>query len=315
MLRSRGGHLTCPLFHKALPSWFYAAYPQYKVLLPVKTLCSLVMTFGLTLVVRAVEPNVRVLSDIAYLGADRAEKLDVYLPAPRATGVCLPALVWIHGGGFAGGAKNEARAIEICSTLAHHGYVAVSIDYGLHDAAWPQQLLDCKNAVRFLRANAVRYQVDPERIAVAGGSAGGFLALMVGFTADETALEPAAPYPDFPDAVRCVIDMYGPVTVRVLEANVPSKAARDVSVLDHLKKNSPPVLILQGRADPVADYRQSQKLAQALQASGAEHEMVLLDGVGHTFDWETWQKKPLPRDLRPVALAFLAKHLGAPRDD
>ena len=139
----------------------------------------------------AADADVRVTKDVAFLAAGRAEKLDVYQPAARADGRLHPALVWIHGGGWTGGTKNEARADNICRAAAMAGYVAVSIDYRLGDGAWPTNLFDCKNAVRFLRANAARYSVDPSRIGVAGGSAGGHLALMVALTAGTEGLEPA----------------------------------------------------------------------------------------------------------------------------
>jgi acetyl esterase/lipase len=275
-----------------------------------------------------------VVKDVAYLAPDRAEKLDVYLPAPPPAGKLSPAVVWIHGGGWTGGTKNEARAKEICTTLAGAGYVALSIDYRLGAGAWPVCLLDCKNAVRFLRTHAAEYHVDPARIAVAGGSAGGHLALMVGFTTGKDELEPAAPYAGVSSAVRCVIDMYGPTDLLTRKTTTPSGeptpmrklmgSSRTVfgatteddpllvaaSPVTHAAKGCPPVLVLHGRADPTVDFAQSEELVRVLTERGVEHETVYLDGIGHTFDWETWNKKPLPRDLRPVALAFLEKHLA-----
>jgi acetyl esterase/lipase len=241
--------------------------------------------------------------------------------------------VWIHGGGWTGGTKNEARAKEICTTLAEAGYVAASIDYKLGDAAWPTNLFDCKNAVRFLRARAAEYHVDPERIAVAGGSAGGHLALMVAFTAGQKDLEPEAPYPGISSAVRCVIDMYGPAnlaTRRVIDAkgnpgeprpqpesalrvfgakSEKDDALRLASPVMHVTPASPPVLILHGRADTTVDYLQSQELAGVLKQHGVAHELLLIDDVGHTFAWQMWGKKKMSRNLGPVALKFLAEHL------
>ncbi len=275
------------------------------------------------------------IKDVAYLAPDRAEKLDVYLPTPPAAGKLSPAVVWIHGGGWTGGTKNEARAKEICGTLTNAGYVAVSIDYRLGAGAWPTCLLDCKNAVRFLRAHASEYHVDLARIAVAGGSAGGHLALMVGFTTDKKGLEPDAPYPGVSSAVRCVIDMYGPTDLLTRKETTPNGeptpmrklmgSSRTVfgatteddpllvaaSPVTHAAKGCPPVLVLHGHADPTVDFTQSEELVRVLTERGVEHEAVFLDGIGHTFDWETWNKKPLPRDLRPVALAFLEKNLSA----
>ena len=278
----------------------------------------------------------RVVADVTYLAPDRAEKLDLYLPAPPAKGKRSPAVVWIHGGGWTGGVKTEGRAKEICTTLANAGYVAVSVEYRLGDGAWPTNLHDCKNAVRFLRARAADYHLDPDRIAVAGGSAGGHLALMVGVTGDLKEFEPAGaatPYPGVSSRVRAVIDLYGignlltrqetaddgtptgklraPGPAKVFGSADPAAAVyRAASPVTHITKSSPPVLILHGRIDKTVDYAQSEELARVLRQHGVPHELVMVDGAGHTFDFETWNKQPLSRDLRPVALAFLAKHLG-----
>lgn len=286
------------------------------------------------LVAQAAE-KVRVLSDVEFLEPGRVEKLDVYLPGSAGAGAAAdgkraPALVWIHGGGWMGGTKSESRAKEICTTLAEAGYVAVSIDYKVGAGAWPQNLHDCKNAVRFLRANADRYGVDPQRIAVAGGSAGGHLALMVAFTTGQAALEPTAPYAGFTSEVDCVINMYGitniltrrnvtaegvPTGERTPALRVFGAADRTAAVLriaspvTHVKPSSPPVLILHGRADATVDYLQAEELARVLKRENVPHELVLIDGVGHTFAFQTWGKKKLDRDLRPMVFAFLEKHL------
>lgn len=284
----------------------------------------------------AAEPAVQVTNDVAFLAPNRAEKLDLYLPAPPPATALSPALVWIHGGGWSGGTKNEARAKNVCTTLAEAGYVAVSIDYRLGAGAWPTNLFDCKNAVRHLRANAAKYRLDPKRIAVAGGSAGGHLALMVALTAGQKDLEPtgpATPYPDVSSAVRCVINMYGVTNILTRRAtdkqgipgeprpptesvfriygveSAESPVLRLASPVTHVSGKSVPILTLHGRADATVDYWQAEELARVAQERGARHEVVFLEGVGHTFDLQTWAKKPLPRDLRPVVLEFLQKHL------
>lgn len=297
----------------------------------------LLILLGRLTVMHAADSAPRVTTDVAYLAPDRKEKLDLYLPTPPPAGKLSPALVWIHGGGWSGGTKNEARAKNICGILAAAGYVAVSIDYRLGEGAWPTNLHDCKNAVRFLRAHAAEYHLDPARIGVAGGSAGGHLALMVAFTGGKAEFEPsgaATPYPGISSNVRCVIDMYGvthlltlqqtddhgrPTAPRALKPSslkffgADSETAdvlRLASPVTHVAKNSPPVLILHGRADPTVDHLQAEELARVLAQHHVEHELVLLDGIGHTFDFETWKKKPLPRDVRALALAFLARCLG-----
>jgi acetyl esterase/lipase len=298
----------------------------------------LVLSIGVVRAAVAAEPAVRVTTDLAFLAPDRAEKLDLYLPADPPPGILSPALVWIHGGGWRGGTKNEARAKNVCTTLARAGYVAVSVDYRLGAGAWPTNLYDCKNAVRFLRTNAAKYRLDPNRIAVAGGSAGGHLALMVGLTGGKAGFEPpagATPYPGVSSAVRCAINMYGitniltrrttdkqgnpgelrPFSESTLEV-FHAKSAEDpvlrlASPVTHVARNSVPVLTLQGKADATVDYLQAEELDRVARERGASHELIFLEGVGHTFDLQTWARKPLPRDLRPVVLEFLAKHMGA----
>ena len=285
----------------------------------------------------AAESALRITTDVVFLAPDRAQKLDLYLPAPPADGKLSPALVWIHGGGWSGGTKNEARAKNVCTTLAGAGYVAVSVDYRLGAGAWPTNLLDCKNAVRFLRANAAKYRLDPHRIAVAGGSAGGHLALMVALTAGQKELEPAdagTPYPGVSSAVRCVINMYGITNIltrrttdakgkpgelrqlaesslKLFGAESPeSPVLRLASPVTHVTKSSVPMLTLHGKVDTTVDYAQAEELERVARERGASHELILLEGAGHTFDLQTWSKKPLPRDLRPVVLEFLARHMG-----
>ncbi len=280
---------------------------------------------------RGGEAAIRVLRDVPFLAPGRAEKIDVFLPAPPPAGKLSPAVVWIHGGGWTGGTKNEARAKEICETLVNAGYVALNVDYKLGDGAWPTNLHDCKNAVRFLRVHAAEWRVDPERIAVAGGSAGGHLALMVGYTAGVQELEPGAPYPGVSSSVRAVIDMYGISDLRTRRETEPggkvlasvrapgpvavfgpaesAAVYRLASPVTHVSPATPPTLILHGDKDATVDLKQSQDLAAALARAGVPHELVVVPGAGHTFDWESWGKKPLSRDLRPVALAFLGRHL------
>lgn len=283
----------------------------------------------------AADPGFTVEKDVAFLAPDRAEKLDVYLPATGGTEL-RPGFVWIHGGGWTGGTKNEARAANVCGTLARAGYVAVSVDYRLGDGAWPTLLFDCKNAVRFLRAQATRYRIDPARIAVGGGSAGGHLALMVALTAGQPGLEPegaATPYPGISSAVRCGVNLYGITNIltrrQVAADGTPGEirppegaplrvySARDAadpvfrlaSPVNHLSPASVPLLTLHGRRDATVDYLQAEELDRVARERGARHELVLLERAGHTFDLETWQRKPLERDLRPVLLEFLGRQL------
>jgi acetyl esterase/lipase len=277
-------------------------------------------------------PGVEIRRDVSYLPPERSEKLDLYLPADRETTVRSPAVVIIHGGGWVGGDKSAAREFNIGTTLAGAGYVCASVNYVLDESKrWPGNLLDCKNAVRFLRTHADRYRIDPARIGVIGGSAGGHLALMVAYTSDVPELEPSAPYPGVSSGVRAVVNMYGItnlLTRRKTEADgtpvgPPARSSalvkgasdenpgawRLASPVYHVSAAVPPTLILHGTADTTVDRDQAVELADALRKHGVEHRLILIDGIGHTFDLQTWRRKPLPMDLRPVVIGFFDKHL------
>jgi acetyl esterase/lipase len=184
-----------------------------------------------------------------------------------------------------------------------------------------QNLANAKNAIRFLRVHAAEYHIDPVHIAVFGCSAGGYFALMVGFTSGEAGLETAGPYPGISSAVSAVGDFYGPFDweldpkAKMRLSTLPAATLAELRSLEpvtHVSATSPPTLILQGRDDVLVSYQQSVALGLMLTAKGVPHELILLDHVGHGFDLNTWYGHPLPRDLRPVVLAFLAKYLGPP---
>lgn len=279
-------------------------------------------------------PGVRLLSDISYLERGRSEKLDIYLP-PGAGGAKRSAVVYFHGGGWVRGDKATDRERNIGSGLAAAGYVFVSANYLLGPKAWPANLRDCKNAIRFLRANAARYNVDAERIAVMGTSAGGHLALMAGYTAggEPADFEPTSPYPNVSSTVRAVIDFYGMTNLLtrqlVLPDGTPTGKPADshspevlgvtrtedparwkmASPVTHVRPKSPPTLIVHGLADPTVDYVQAVELANTLRAQNVPHELVLIEGIGHMFHLDEWNGQPM-RDLTPTLVAFLKTHMA-----
>jgi acetyl esterase/lipase len=261
--------------------------------------------------------GVTIEQDIAYLTADRKETADLYLPAKRGKDVRSPAVVIIHGGGWTGGDKAAAREFNIGTNLALKGYVAISINYVLatkDKATWPQNLHDCMTAVRWLRKHAERLQIDPNRIGVIGGSAGGHLAAMVGILEEKDGLDPQGPYGEFSCRVQCAVPMYGPMDLTAhRDISMLGKTReqapelyRAASPITYVRKNTPPMLILHGTADKVVDIKQSEQFAAALKKVGAVHELVIVEGAPHTFHLQ-----PKQRDLRPIVLGFFDKHLRA----
>lgn len=217
--------------------------------------------------------------------------LDLYLPE-KAPAQLLPVVVWIHGGGWNKGSK------EICplTWLAAEGFAVASIDYRLTYAAqWPAQIDDCRAALRFLRANAARYQLDPHRLFVAGGSAGGHLAALMGTI--DLPLE---------ERVAGVLDFYGPADLLTMPNNTPEpgktdaelaktngaqllggivrdrpELAKRASALHQVTPGDAPFLILHGDADPAVPLEQSQRLHAALQAAGVPSTLRVIPGAGH----------------------------------
>ena len=262
--------------------------------------------------------GVKIDQDIRYLPPERTETADIYFPAKRAKNARSAAVVIIHGGGWTGGDKAAAREFNIGTNLALNGYVAISINYVLatkDKASWPQNLHDCMTAIRWLRKNAERLQIDPERIGVIGGSAGGHLAAMVGVLEAKDGLDPKGPYGGFSCRVQCAVPMYGPMDLTEHRNDISMlgkkrEQAPDVykaaSPITYVHNNTPPMLILHGTADKTVDIKQSQLFAAALKKVGAVHELVIVDGAPHTFHLQ-----PKERDLRPVVLGFFEKHLRA----
>lgn len=239
-------------------------------------------------------PGIRQVRDIPYVvGGHERQKLDLYLPT--ASGSACPLVIWVHGGGWSGGSRKDCPAIR----LAERGYAVASIDYRLsQDAIYPAQIEDCKAAVRFLRAHAMEYGIQPKHIGAWGGSAGGHLVSLLGATGDIRDFDTGANL-DQSSQVQCVVDWFGPTDflhygdppskavydpnsagARLLGGKDPEKARR-ASPLYFVNKDAAPFLIMQGDKDNLVPLQQSQVLEAALKQNGVECNLMIFSGAGH----------------------------------
>ena len=284
---------------------------------------------------RLVAPTgVDLQQDVTYLEAEREQKLDLYQPAGHSgEKTALPAVVVIHGGGWANGDKARKREFVTCTALAKAGFVAVSINYETaRKKRWPNNVLDCKNAVRWLRKNAASLGVDPDHIGVIGGSAGGHLAMMVAYTTDHPDLTSDELYPGVSDRVSACVNMYGIsnlLTRKVTEKDgTPTDELKEhrlfkpgreedpdlwrlASPVTHITSESPPTLIFHGTRDHVVDRDQSKELYDTLQQSGVESTLRMVEGARHA-----WPLKTDVFDLTGDMVEFFERHLkGADGDN
>ncbi len=225
---------------------------------------------------------------------DRPLLLDLYSPTNLMGKV--PGLIFIHGGGWKSGKRQDYRVYT--SYFATRGYVAATIDYRLvPEGRIDEQLSDCQAAIGWMRTNAVSLGVDPGRLVVVGGSAGGHLSLLSGYLAAKAEAKAAPGWRD-PHRVSAVVDLYGPADLTAPEAKNVSlvtnlmggkmEAAPDrwrmASPLFLVDSNSPPTLIFQGTIDQIVLVKQSDALAEKLKAFGVRYEYERLDGWPHTMD-------------------------------
>ncbi len=259
--------------------------------------------------------EVSIEKNVAYLGEGRQELMDVYRPAVERKGG-YPAILVIHGGGWVGGKRDAAREQQMGDVFAKAGFVAASIDYMLSvgdKPSWPQNLYDCKTAVRFLRKNAARYNVNPERIGVIGGSAGGHLSMMVAFTGGNAKLDPPGPYGDLSTKVQAVVDLYGVPLMdekhtgkNMLKGLASAETYRAASPMTYVTAESAPLLMMHGTADKTVPIAWSDEFEQVLKERKANYIYKRVEGAPHTFLINSKYG-----DFRELIVEFFRQHLSA----
>lgn len=222
-------------------------------------------------------------------------KLDLY--SPKDIAAPCPAILFIHGGGWVKGDRSDYKLYGAQFPLK--GYVVATMSYRFADVVgFPGCVSDTKCAVRWLRANAERLHIDPDKIAVAGGSAGGYLAMMAGYSSDVASLEGEGGNPGVSSAPNAVIDLYGPADLTTEAARIhPSithftkiRYEKDpalyemASPLHHVDPSDPPTFIIQGTLDTLVTPDQSDALAEKFQALGMTYWYDCYPGWPHTMD-------------------------------
>jgi acetyl esterase/lipase len=245
--------------------------------------------------------------------------LDLYRPVGSA--VAHPLVVLVHGGSWRSGSREDCA--EFAWDLAAQGYATASIDYRL-TSVFPAPVLDVLTAIDFLRARAAELEIDPDRIALVGISAGAHLALMAGLMPDLSLIDPARPA-GRPYEVRAIADLEGPTDFTVDPSQIPADSVRRVerflgvtaeeagdllrlaSPISYVRPDGPPVLVIHGTEDTTVPIDQSRRLVAALSGVGQLQSSLEVPGMDHIGGalWFT----PEAQSYRPHLLSFLAEHL------
>jgi len=234
-------------------------------------------------------PDITIVPDLVYReGHDRAWKLDLVMPKKRGSKP-RPGIVFVHGGGWSEGDKRMGAFINAAIEYAQKGYVCVSINYRLIDEApFPACIEDVKNAVRWFRANAGKYNLDPNRIGGYGHSAGAHLVCMLGLVKKEAGLEGDGPYQDQSSLLQAVCASAAPTdfslwpTVRSEKFSVTPNLVKLSSPITYASKDAPPFLLIHGTADAGVNVKHADTLVEALKGAGAKDVNYLrIEGAGH----------------------------------
>ncbi len=275
------------------------------------------------------EPAIRVEKGVEYATAG-GEKLKLDIAFPAGDGP-FPALVMFHGGAWQGGsrtnlstASKDANGKPIPSWIelaAQRGYVAASVSYRLAPKhKFPAMIEDARASVRFLRANAKKYKINPDKFAAVGFSAGAHLSLLLGLCEKSAGFD-VGDHKDVSGKVQCVVDFFGPTDLSLYAATpgiedgyiVPvfgkevksdPMLYKKASPLTYVCKDAPPILILHGTIDLIVPVKHSETFRNALKEAGCQVEMVTIPFAGHGG----WNAKDMAK-AEKVTFAFLDKHL------
>ncbi|MGE5599594.1 MAG: alpha/beta hydrolase fold domain-containing protein [Bacteroidota bacterium] len=250
-------------------------------------------------------------------------RADVYRPF-EASAPC-PGVLLVHGGGWRHFDRTAAGGFA--RLLATHGFLAATVDYrSSKKDPWPACLYDVKAAVRWLRAEAARFNMDPRRIGAVGDSAGGHLVALLGTAGPEAGLEGEAGDPAGDSAVQAVVAYYGlfdltampEISRRVgpiaglLGAKYEERPElyRAASAISYVDRDDPPFLLVHGSSDRLVPAAQSQLMANALEAAGVPVRLLLVDRADHMLVKRGGRPDPPLAEVDRQVVAFLKERLG-----
>ncbi len=252
-------------------------------------------------------------------GGGRVLHADIARPKTPPAGL-MPAVLWIHGGGWTSGSHHDfAQTVQ----LANHGYLVLSVEYRFVDEAiWPAQIEDCKLAVRWLRANAATYHVNPDRIGCWGTSSGGHLAALMGDTGDKPELEGKGGSAGTSSAVQAAVVFCGPtdfkgrsdVTRKMAGGTYEEKPEvfKSMSPLNNVNAKACPYLIVNGEKDTTVPVFHAELMAAALKKVNVPVEVIIVKNAGHGYVFTgsaSAPAQPSPAEVDAAVLKFLDANL------
>jgi acetyl esterase/lipase len=235
--------------------------------------------------------------------------------------------MYVHGGGWQMGGKSMLSQMPGPAELLRRGYVVASIDYRLAPAhKFPAMLEDAKCAVRFLRAHAEQFELNPGRIGVMGDSAGGHLAALLGLTGALTGFDGQGGWSAESSRVQAVVDFYGPSdftmsgaksdkpTISLLKTGFGAKGADDpilkrASPVTYVSAGAPPFLILHGDHDHKVELKQSVELHERLRAAGVSSTLVVIKNFSHGFTPLGLKSSPAATEISKLVADFFDHNL------
>jgi acetyl esterase/lipase len=255
------------------------------------------------------------LRDLSYCSADGdPQKMDIYLPT---AGGPWPVLVYVHGGSWMTGDKSEAGLLAFQMTA--QGYAVVSLNYRLYPAVrFPKMIEDVKCAIRSLRANTHQYNLDADRIAAIGVSAGGHLVSLLG-TTDPSAGWDVGEYLEYSSRVQAVIAIAPAtdLTQQFLSLEIQAQLLDGfgeaniftASPITHVTPDDPPFLLIHGNRDPLLPVQQSQAMYERLIAAGVPTQLVVVENGNHSLTAPDGSARPNLLEIHQIIVGFLAKYL------